>query len=104
MPLSHRGKAASFLRRREWKGLLSAGEYDYSALQLRFMLESEFHQAVNTVQIELRADVEPVVFDRARAQAEIVGNFLAGFALGDETQNALLGRRQVRQTRLGAAQ
>ena len=57
-------------------------------LQIRFVVEGELQQAVRAVNVELPADVVPVIFDGFRADLQQFGNLLAGAVFGDELKDA----------------
>src|SRR5664280_752855 len=68
------------------------------------MVECEFQEAVASMEIQLVADAEPVVFDRLHADLQMPGNFLAGSVLGDQLQNAAFSRREILNLRLAEQQ
>ena len=53
-------------------------------LEFVFMLECVFDERVRALQIEFLADVSAVIFDGARADSQIGGDFAAGFQLGEQ--------------------
>ncbi len=55
------------------------------------MPESEFNEGVRALQFEFLTDAGAVIFHRARADAEWVGDFPARFKLGEKKQNAAFG-------------
>lgn len=68
--------------------------------QFRPVLKRELQEGVAAVQVDLVADVSPVVLDRARANAQLRGDLSARLVCGDETQDAPLRLRQLAETRL----
>ena len=54
--------------------------------------QRELQQAMAAVEIQFVADVQAMVFHRFGADPQGRGNFLAGLILGDEFQDAPLGR------------
>src|SRR5262249_23255375 len=74
------------------------------ALQVRFVVEGEFDEAMHAAQIEFVADVKAVVVHGAGAQVQFVGDYLAGLISGDEPEDAQLRGRQVGKSWLRAAQ
>src|SRR5262245_56524585 len=71
-------------------------------LQLSLMLDGEFHQRVAAAQFQLFSDVGSVMMQRADADAEFVGDFLAGLVLGQQLDDAPLGGRQAFERRGGS--
>lgn len=55
------------------------------------MFERELNQGVTAVEVEFGAHAGAVIFDGAVVDAEVVGDFLAGFVIGDEAQDAAFG-------------
>ena len=64
-------------------------------LQCGFVLQSKLQQFIVAFDIELLADVEPVVFDRPNADEELFRNFLARQVVGQESEEFFFGRRQT---------
>jgi hypothetical protein len=63
------------------------------------VLKGELQQRVAPAQLQLITDVRPVVLDRAVADAELSGDLFARLVFTDEPEDALLGLREVAQSR-----
>lgn len=72
--------------------------------QFRFVFQSELEQRVAAAQFQLGANIRPVVINRPLADAERGGYLTAGLVLGDQLEDAALGRRQLVQAGLAARQ
>ena len=62
------------------------------------MLQRKFRQRVAAMNVEFGADVIPMVFNGAHADAELVGNLAAGQIFGDELEYATFGWRERVET------
>lgn len=69
---------------------------------MRFIVEGELQKAVAAVEIQLVADIQPVVFNGLDADAEQFCDLLAGAVLCNELEDAPLGSGQF--VNLGSAQ
>ena len=62
------------------------------------MLEGEGEQGVIAGEFELFANVTAVGLDGAMADEQFHGDFLVGFVLSDQPQDAAFSRRESRQS------
>jgi len=82
------------------RGSLGEGSGDRLG-QFGHMGEGELHQRMAAADIKLFRDVPPVGNHSVVADVQFVCDLFAGFVLGDELKDALLGASQVLQAGLG---
>ena len=70
-------------------GLIKASEPS-ARLKPVSVFQGKFEESVVPVNIQFAGDIETMVFNRFRTNEEFRGDFFAGFAAGDQIQDATL--------------